>query len=327
MMKKIPITDLDGFQIGQAQDRQQGTGVTCILSMEGATAAVDVRGGGPATRETDLLDPKNMVQKINAVVLSGGSAFGLESSSGVMQYLKEKGAGFGMKGLVVPIVCQASLFDLPCGSPDAYPDKAMGYEAAKNSEHPEWKSGCFGAGTGASVGKLMGFENAMKTGIGSDACQIGALKVGAIAAVNACGDVFEPDSKNRLAGIYHRASGMEINTEDAVLNMVTQAMEGMNTTICAVITNADLNQAEMTKLAGMCQNALARTIRPVHTPNDGDTVFTMTTNQVPMDLTAVSVAAIKALSEAIVDAIKSAEPMFGLESWSSLEEKKAKDNA
>lgn len=321
-MKQMDINDLSGFQIGQAEDRDKGTGITCILSMEGATAGVDVRGGGPATRETDLLDPKNMVQKINAVVLSGGSAFGLESSSGVMAYLAEHGAGFGMKDLVVPIVCQASLFDLSCGDPQAYPDKAMGYQAAQNSEHAGFRHGCYGAGTGASVGKLLGFENAMKSGIGACAYACGPLQVGAIAAVNACGDVYRHDSSERLAGIYDRAHEREVSTEETVLSMMSTGMERMNTTICCVLTNADFDQAQMTKLAGMCQNALARTIRPVHTPSDGDTVFTMTTNQVPADLTAISVIAVQALMGAIEDAILSAEPMFGLESHSSLQAKK-----
>lgn len=318
MMKKIAITEIEGFQIGQASDPQGGTGVTCILSLEGATGAVDVRGGGPATRETDLLDPKNMVQKINGVVLSGGSAFGLESSSGVMDYLKEKGAGFGLKDFVVPIVCQASLFDLPCGRPDAYPDKAMGYAAAKNSEKNEWKSGNQGAGTGASVGKLLGFENSMKSGIGSAAVQLGELKVGAIAAVNACGNVYRPDSSTMLAGIYERSSGRMVDTEEAILALAARQMERMNTTICALITNADLDQAQLTKLAGMAQNALARTIRPVHTPSDGDTVFAMTTRTVPADLTLVSVMAVHALMDAIVDAVTSAKEAYGLPSYSSL---------
>lgn len=200
--------------------------------------------------------------------------------------------------------------------------KPWGMKRQKNSEENTFKSGCYGAGTGASVGKLMGFENAMKSGIGSCAFQIGALKVGAIAAVNACGDVFEPDTKNRLAGIYDYAHDMEINTEEAALAMLTQQMERMNTTICCVLTNADFDQAQLTKLAGMSQNALARTIRPVHTPSDGDTVFAMTTNEVPSDVTVVSIMAVKALSEAIVDAVKSAEPMFNLDSWASLQEKK-----
>lgn len=320
MKQPIAITEIEGFQIGQAEDPENGTGVTCILALEGATAGVDVRGGGPATRETDLLDPKNMVQKIHAVVLSGGSAYGLESSSGIMQYLKEKGVGFGMKEFLVPIVCQASLFDLGCGNPDVYPDKAMGYQAALSSEESNMTSGNYGAGTGASVGKLFGFDMAMKSGIGSAAFELGPLKVGAISAVNACGDVFEPNSSERLAGIYDPRTKKEILSEEAALELGETVLgsAGTNTTICCVLTNADLNQAQMTKLAGMAQNALARTIRPVHTPNDGDTVFTMTTNTVEADLTLVGVLAVQALEAAIVDAVKSAEPAYGLESWSSL---------
>lgn len=324
-MKKIPITELEGFQIGHASDIEGGTGVTVIIAPDMATAGVDVRGGGPATRETDLLDPKNMVQKISAVTLSGGSAFGLEAASGVMDWCKENGIGFGMKDYLVPIVVGASCFDLNCGSPNAYPTKAMGYEAAENSKQHQDLHGNVGAGTGASVGKSLGFDKAMKSGLGSAAFELGPLKVGAICAVNACGDVFYPNSKQRIAGIYDYENKQEINTEEAILAMAEQMMTGPmhNTTICCVMTNADLNQAEMTKLAGMAQNALAHTIRPVHTPNDGDTVFTMTTNQVPSDLTLVSILAIKALEEAIVDALQSAAPAYGLASASSLKEEQA----
>ncbi|MBF0578639.1 P1 family peptidase [Erysipelotrichaceae bacterium RD49] len=319
-MKPIQIHEIEGFQIGQQQDTEAGTGVTCILCLEGATGAVDVRGGGPATRETDLLDPKNMVQKINGVVLSGGSAFGLESSSGVMEYLRQKGAGFGMKEFCVPIVCQASLFDLGCGKPDVYPDKAMGYQAAENSEAGNFQSGCYGAGTGASVGKMLGFDKAMKSGIGSYAMEIGPLQVGAIVAVNACGDVYEPDSKERLAGVYDQTTGTAYDTEEIVLQMAAQQLEGMNTTIGCILTNADLDQAQLTKVAGMAQNGFARTIRPVHTPNDGDTLFAMTTNKVPADVTLVGVMAVQCVAKAIVDAVKSAKASYGLASWSSLHE-------
>lgn len=319
-MKKIQFNEIAGFQTGHATDSENGTGVSVILAPAGATAGVDVRGGGPATRETDLLDPKNMVQKINAVVLSGGSAFGLEAASGVMQYCKEKGWGFGMKDIVVPIVCQASLFDLGLGNADAYPDKAMGYQAACDCERDECRSGNIGAGTGASVGKALGMESAMKTGLGSAAYEIGALQVGAIVAVNAAGDVFYPDSQERIAGIYDGKTRTPVNTEDAILLMAAQMLENTNTTIACIITNADLDQAQTTKLAGMSQNALARTIRPVHTPSDGDTVFTMTTNTVPADLTLVSVMAVRALEQAIVEACTSAQAAYGLPSWSSLNE-------
>lgn len=317
-MKKIQFNEIAGFQTGHATDAENGTGVTVILAPQGATAGVDVRGGGPATRETDLLDPKNMVQKTNAVVLSGGSAFGLESSSGVMQYCAEKGWGFGMKDITVPIVCQASLFDLGLGNSKAYPDKAMGYAAALASEKDEPACGNVGAGTGASVGKALGMECAMKTGLGSCAFEIGPLQVGAIAAVNAAGDVYFPNSQERIAGIYDAKTKSPVSTEDAVLLMAAQMLEKTNTTIGCIITNADLDQAQMTKLAGMAQNALARTIRPVHTPSDGDTVFTMTSNVVPADLTLVSVMAVKALEQAIVQACTSAEAAYGLPSYASL---------
>ncbi|WP_273234887.1 P1 family peptidase [Ileibacterium valens] len=313
-MKKINFTEIAGFQSGQATDTENGTGVTIILSPAGATAGVDVRGGGPATRETDLLDPKNMVQKINAVTLSGGSAFGLEASSGVMQYCREKGYGFGLKEFVVPIVCQASLFDLGCGSSLAYPTREMGYQACLDSENNHVKSGNYGAGTGASVGKALGFDKAMKTGQGTCAFEIDNLQVGAIVAVNACGDVFEPNSTNRLAGIYDPATNSEINTEEAILALASSAINSTseNTTIACIITNADLDQAQMTKLAGMAQDALARTIRPVHTPNDGDTVFTMTSNQVKAPLDVVALMAIRALENAIIDAVVSAQDAYGL---------------
>lgn len=313
-MKKINFTEIAGFQTGQATDTENGTGVTVIISPAGATAGVDVRGGGPATRETDLLDPKNMVQKINGVVLSGGSAFGLEASSGVMKYCREKGYGFGLKEFVVPIVCQASLFDLGCGNPEAYPTREMGYEACLDSEDNHVKSGNFGAGTGASVGKALGFDKAMKSGQGMCAFEIGNLQVGAIVAVNACGDVFKPNSAERLAGIYDSATNSEINTEEAILALASSAINTIaeNTTIACIITNADLDQAQMTKLAGMAQNALARTIRPVHTPSDGDTVFAMCTNQVEAPLDVVALMAVKALENAIVDAVESAEDAYGL---------------
>lgn len=328
-MKTIQFNEIAGFQTGQFTDEKGGTGVTVILSPEGATAGVDVRGGGPATRETDLLDPKNMVQKINAVVLSGGSAFGLEAGSGVMEYCKEHGYGFDMKDIVVPIVCQASLFDLSCGDVNAAPDKAMGYAAAKASEENRLQSGNYGAGTGASVGKALGTDKAMKSGLGSCAYEIGPLQVGAVVAVNACGDVFYPDSTERLAGIYDRTSHQEINTEEAVLALAANLMDNINrnTTIGCIITNADFTQAEMTKLAGMTQNALARTIRPVHTPSDGDTIFAMTSNQVEADLTLVSIMAVKAMEMAIVDALESAQAAYGLESWASLQEIKKNHTA
>ena len=318
-MKEISIHDIEGFNIGNATDEKNATGCTVIIAKDGATAGVDVRGGGPATRETDLLNPKNMVQKIHSVTLSGGSAYGLEASSGVMQYLKEQGIGFQMKNIVVPICCQACLFDLAVGNPDAFPDKAMGYEAAKNSETNQIECGNHGAGTGACVGKLLGPESCMKTGLGTYALQVGPLKVGAIVAVNACGDVFFPNSNKPIATIYK--DGKRLFTEDVIVNMAGQAYEsqcGQNTTIACILTNADLNKAQMNKIASMAHNAYARTIRPVHTSNDGDTIFTMTTNTIPADQDLVGVLAIKALEQAIVNAATSAEPAYGMSSYKNI---------
>ena len=322
-MKKINFNEIPGFYTGHDTDAENGTGVTVILAPEGALAGVDVRGGSPATRETDLLRPQSTVQEIHSVVLSGGSAFGLESSSGVMKYLKEKGCGYKLKDITVPIVVQASLFDLPCGNPNAYPDREAGYAACLHAEENRPESGCFGAGTGATVGKYLGTDKAMKSGIGMYACQIGDLQVGAIAAVNACGDVYMPDSRERLAGIYDQSTGMEANSEEAILTLAAKAQgERQNTPIGCIITNADLTKAQMTKLAAAAQNGLARTIHPVHTVDDGDTIFAMTTGLVQADLTTVSVMAVKAMAEAVTDAVKSAEAGYGLESWSSLQNKK-----
>lgn len=297
-MKKIGIEEIEGFRIGQAKDENGATGVTVVISDEGATGAVDVRGGGPATRETDLLKPENSVQKINAVVLSGGSAFGLESGSGVMRYLKDNKVGFELGPYRVPIVVGASIFDLNCGNPDVFPDVEMGYQAAKNSENSAFVSGNEGAGTGATVSKMNGFENAVKSGVGSCALQLGDLKVGAVVVVNAVGEIIKP-SHDFLTGF---------NPFQEPLNS--------NTTIGVILTNADLNKAELTKVCVMAQDGLARVIWPSHTPNDGDSLFAMSTNQVKADLTLVGMLAAQAVEGAILDAVYSAEPAYGLPSIS-----------
>lgn len=191
----INVSDIEGFKLGNAEDLKAGTGCTVIISEEGALAGVDVRGGAPATRETDLLKSENTVQKINAVVISGGSAFGLESASGVMNYLDEKNVGFKASGINVPIVCAASLFDLNVGSKFVRPGIDMGKKAAENAYKNEFKSGNFGAGTGTTVGKIYGIERSVKTGLGTFACQIDNLQIGAITAVNAVGDIYDDNNK------------------------------------------------------------------------------------------------------------------------------------
>ena len=195
-MKMISITDIDGFKLGNAENREKGTGCTVIISEEGAVGGVDVRGGGPATRETDLLRSENTVNAVNAVVLSGGSAFGLEAASGVMRELAEMKIGFDVgDDIVVPIVCGASLYDLPVGDPKAFPDIYMGAQAVRNAYEGSFARGNHGAGTGATVGKLKGYERAMKAGLGAFACGDGVIEVGAVAAVNAVGDIYNGAGK------------------------------------------------------------------------------------------------------------------------------------
>ncbi len=316
-MKEIKIQEIEGFKIGNAQNIEGATGCTVIIAPKGASAGVDVRGGGPATRETDLLRPENMVQKIHAVLLSGGSAFGLEASSGVMEYLKELGVGFQLGELIVPIVCQASLFDLGVGDPNAYPTKAMGREACIAAQDFNFEHGNFGAGTGASVGKLLGFDDSMKSGIGSCAFQTGKLQVGAVVAVNACGDVYEPNSSKHVSGLYDPETLSFLDSEQ-LLDQMSETRAHENTTIGCILTNADLTKAQMKKVAMLAQDALARTIRPVHTSNDGDTVFAMASNLVEADLNAVGVLAVKALEQAIVIACKSARAAYGLRGYQDL---------
>ena len=318
-MKSIPITDISGFQIGYADNAALGTGCTAILCRAGAVAGCDVRGGGPATRDTDLLAPKNTVEAIHGVLLSGGSAFGLEAGTGVMKYLSEQGIGMPVTpGVSVPIVVQADIFDLGVGDP-AWPDVAMGYAAAKDSEHNVIRHGNAGAGMGASVGKILGPEKAMKSGIGTAAFECGPLKVGAVVVVNACGDVFAMDSDTRLAGVQSDQSmeeimGMLYETEAA--RAMEQAQDAevsrKNTTIGCVLTNGQFTKAQMNKLASLAQNGLSRTIRPVNMTLDGDTLFAMTTGEVPAPLDVVGMMAVKAVAKAVETAVNEAETAYGL---------------
>lgn len=319
-MKEISIFDIPGFEIGHAQDETKGTGVSVILCKEGANAGVDVRGGGPATRETDLLDPKNMVQKIHAITLSGGSAFGLEASSGVMQYLSEHKIGFNLGDITIPIVCQASLFDCMVADSKAFPDKQMGYQACLNANQKDTSQGNIGAGMGATVGKVMGLEHMMKSGLGHFAYQIGDLMVGAIVACNACGDVYQPNSKDFVAGLYDFEKHVPLNTEDFILSMQERKTSPHeNTTIGCILTNANLDKAQMNKLASLTHNAYAHTIHPVHTSNDGDTIFTMSTNTVDVDVDTVGILAIRAMEQAIVNSVKCAKSIYNIKSWEDIQ--------
>ncbi|MGZ4863740.1 MAG: P1 family peptidase [Halobacteriota archaeon] len=313
-MKEIKIREIEGFEIGNDQDTAGGTGCTVIICRDGATAGVEVRGSAPATRETDLLSPMNKIEKINAVILSGGSAFGLDAAGGVMKYLEESGVGFETGFGVVPIVCGASLFDLCVGNPKARPDLKMGYAACMNARENSPKEGNYGAGTGATVGKLYGPDHMMKSGLGMFAAQAGLVKCGAIAAVNALGDVYDTDTGDRLAGILNRDMDGLGNTNALIMEFMERDLTTFraNTTLGCIITNARLTKVQCTKLAAFTQNGYARAISPVHTTVDGDTVFVMATGEVDAGLDSLGVLAADIMAKAIARAVLSAEPAYGL---------------
>lgn len=313
-MKKIKITDINGIKVGHAQDIAGATGCTVILCEKGAWAGVDVRGGGPASRETELLKPVNMVEQIHAVMLSGGSAYGLDAGSGAMAFLEEKNIGFDVGVGVVPIVCGASLFDLVIGDPKSRPDKAMGYEACKNAGSGPVAEGNAGAGTGATVGKFLGVAHMMKSGLGTYGVQIGGLQVAAIVAVNALGDVVDADTGKRIAGLLNDENTALSNTEEVMYAQYAEDKKVFsgNTTIGCIVTNARLTKTQANKIASIAHNGFARAIRPVHTMADGDTVFVMATGEVEAMPDAVGALAADVMARAINRAARMAAPAYGL---------------
>jgi len=318
------ITDVPEIEVGQAQDNEALTGCTVVLCRKGAVAGVDVRGSAPGTRETDLLDPVNLVEKVHAVVLAGGSAFGLDSASGVMRYLDENGIGFDTGAGKVPIVPAAILFDLNVGRGDVRPDAEMGYRAAASASSDAPAEGNTGAGAGASVGKIFGPKSAMKAGIGTASMNVGGLIVGALVAVNAFGDVIDPKTGQIIAGARSTSFGplklgqegyfgdtleiMKTFIGKTVLSFATKA----HTVIGVVATNARLSKPEATKVAQMAQDGVARTIRPAHTMLDGDTIFALATGQKKTDPSTVGAFAAEVVAQAIVRAVQHAVPAGGL---------------
>jgi L-aminopeptidase/D-esterase-like protein len=319
-MREIEFSQIEGFRVGHAQELEAATGCTVILSQEGAVAGVDVRGGAPGTRETDLLNPVNLVQKIHAVLLAGGSAFGLDAACGVMQYLEERDIGFDVRGVKVPLVCGAVLFDLAVGDGRVRPDRAMGYRACVDAERGRGGQGNIGAGAGATVGKAFGMGRAMKSGLGCFALQAGDLKIGAIVAVNALGDVLDPATGERLAGLLTEDLKSLADTEEALISAYAEKMDffGGNTTLGVVATNASLTKAQAAKVASMAHNGSARALRPAHTLFDGDTIFVLATGHVRADATVVGLLAAKVVERSIVVAVKSARSLCGLKCWADL---------
>ncbi|MGB6199911.1 MAG: P1 family peptidase [Candidatus Acidiferrales bacterium] len=312
------LTDVDGIHVGHFTDSRRPTGCTVVLCEKGAVAGVDVRGGAPGTRETDLLNPVNTVQQIYGVVLSGGSAFGLDTASGVMRYLDEKGIGFHLGDIVVPIVPAAILFDLQIGDPKIRPTADSGYAACRAANAGPVAEGNVGAGAGATIGKLFGMQYAMKSGLGTASLRAGksGLIVAALAAVNAAGDVYLPPTGELLAGA-RTADGKGLRNSIAQIRAGQRVLadEGdqKNTTLAVVATNARLTKAQITKVAQMAQDGLARAINPVHTPFDGDTVFALATGTLapPVDTGAVGALAAEVVAEAIVRAVLRATSVPG----------------
>lgn len=301
------ITDVPGIQVGHAQNLDAMTGTTVILAREGATGGVDVRGSAPGTRETDLFQERKAIDKIHAITLAGGSAFGLDAATGVMQYLEEQNIGFQTPGGKVPIVASAVLYDLEIASGRIRPDKQMGYDAARTAHSAEHSQGNHGAGTGATVGKILGAQNAMKAGLGTASVQVGDLIVGAIVAVNAVGDVFDPQTNTKIAGVYDYENAAFLDTVEIMKAGHIANLEGQNTTIGVVATNAKFTKAEANKVAEMAQNAYAKAINPVHTMFDGDTVFALATGQVEADVNLVGILAVEAMTKAIANAVYHAD--------------------
>ncbi|MGE5376624.1 MAG: P1 family peptidase [Bacteroidota bacterium] len=306
MAFKNAITDVRGIEVGHAQDEEALTGCTVLLCRESAVCGVDVRGSAPGTRETDLLNPINLIEKVHAVLLTGGSAFGLDAAAGVMRYLEEQNIGYSMGPLKVPIVPAAVLFDLGIGRADVRPDSAMGYRATASASSDAPAEGNIGAGTGASVGKMRGMEYAMKAGIGTTSVDLNGLIIGALVAVNAIGDVMDPGSGAKIAGLQ---SG---TTLEWMKNPGAESAVQSNTVIGAVATNAKLNKVQATKVAQMAQDGLAQAIRPAHTMFDGDTIFALATGEVDADVTIVGAFAADVMAQAIVRAVRMAESAGGL---------------
>ena len=303
------LTDVAGFEVGHFTDSRRPTGCTVILAGQGAVAGVDVRGSAPGTRETDLLDPVNAVQQVQAILLSGGSAFGLDAASGVVQYLEERNLGYVTSVARVPIVPAAILFDLGLGDPAIRPDREAGYQACLKASGGPVEEGNVGAGAGATVGKLLGMGRAMKSGLGTASLRSGHLVVGALAAVNAVGDVLDPGTGRIVAGA-RRRDGRSLADLSLALRQPDfrpQARPGQSTTLVVVATNAAFDKPGMTKIARLGQDGLARSIVPAHMPFDGDTVFALSSGRLSgVDLGRVGALAAQVTARAILRAVTQA---------------------
>jgi L-aminopeptidase/D-esterase-like protein len=315
------ITAVPGIEVGHFTDTRRPTGCTAILFRKGAVAGVDVRGAAPGTRDTDLLNPVNTVQQIHAIMLSGGSAYGLETAAGAMRFLEEHGIGFHIGNQIVPIVPAAILYDLSVGDGHIRPDAAAGYAACKTASSGAVAEGSVGAGAGATVGKFFGPRSMMKSGLGTASLAIGStgILVGAIVAVNAVGDVVDPATGRIIAGA-RKPDGTGFIDTMARLREGKGSGEieaGRNTTIGVVATNAIFDKAQMTKIAQMAHDGLARAINPVHTTMDGDTLFAASTGTAKptMDHGVIGAIAAEVMAQAVLRAVRMATAVLGIPAY------------
>ncbi len=309
------LTDISGILVGHASDYDGLTGCTVILCEKGAVAGGDIRGGATGTQEWDLLSPLNVTDRIHAVCFAGRSVYGLEAASGVRKYLEHKGIGFQFGPVKVPLVVGAILFDFAIGKPSIRPTREMGESAAAAASDRAVEEGAVGAGTGATVGKLMGMKQAMKSGIGSATVELpGGFKVAALAAVNAFGDVRDPSTGRIIAGARRSPDSMEFVDTSRGMKMraVQPPPSRENTTLVVVATNAALTKVEANKLAQLGSLGMARSIDPVNTMHDGDLVIALSTGEKRSSMDALGTAAAEAVGEAIVRAVRMAPTLGGV---------------
>ena len=296
------ITDVAGIEVGHFSDPRRPTGCTVVLTREGAVGGVDVRGAAPGTRETDLLSPGNLVQQVHGIMFAGGSAWGLAAAEGAMRWLEERGIGLDVRFGTLPIVPAAVLFDLPMGDARIRPDAAAGYAACEAASTQAPAEGNVGAGSGALVGKLFGVDRAMKGGIGNASITVGGVTVGALIACNALGDVIDPDTAQVVAGARTADGRALLDTRRALMRgeLPKPLLAGTNTTIGVVATDAVLTKVQANRLAMVAHDGLARSINPVHTMSDGDTLFALATGRVPLEGDAPGMTVLGAMAAEVV---------------------------
>jgi L-aminopeptidase/D-esterase-like protein len=320
MLLNHSITDVAGIKVGHAQNRDALTGCTVIICEKGAVGGISQRGGAPGTRETDLLKPMRLVQKVHAIMLSGGSAFGLDAAAGVMAYLEENKIGYKTTDTVVPIVPAAILYDLSIGDASVRPEKSMGYNACQNASTDNPQEGNWGAGTGATVGKIFGMRQAMKGGIGTSSRDLGAgITLGAIAAVNAFGDIVDYQNRKIIAGarkLLKKGESQFADTLDTMKSRIGRTIlslsENNNTIIGAIATNATLIREEAIRLAESASDGIALTVQPAFSIFDGDTVFSLATCKKKGNINMLCAYAPFVFADAILSAVRNAEAAGGL---------------